>query len=116
MVSSIDLVQPASSSSSTTTPVIFIHGLLGQKRNFGTLVKLLDEKLETKRHIISIDMRNHGANDHDWRVGMSYVEMSNDVITYLNHRNFERVILVGHSVGGKIAQAVALRHPDRVAG
>jgi esterase len=45
---------------------------------------------------------------------MGYVEMANDVIELLDQLMIEEVIVIGHSMGGKTAIAMAQAHPDRV--
>ena len=58
-----------------------------------------------------------GDNHHDWRPTMSYPEMALDVVETLDRLAIDgQVVLVGHSIGGKVAQAVALLHPHRIAG
>lgn len=47
---------------------------------------------------------------------MTYEEMAMDVIGTLNTLQLQQVVLVGHSMGGKVAQTLALLHPDRIAG
>merc|ERR1719491_2336769 len=47
---------------------------------------------------------------------MSYPHMANDVINFLDSQNICKVVLVGHSMGGKIAQALALLYPEYVEG
>jgi pimeloyl-ACP methyl ester carboxylesterase len=41
-------------------PVILLHGLLGNKRNFATIGSALSQRLEKKRRILGVDLRNHG--------------------------------------------------------
>ena len=48
------------SDSTDSTPVVFLHGLLGSKRNFASLAKSLGTQLDTKRRIVGVDLRNHG--------------------------------------------------------
>ena len=47
---------------------------------------------------------------------MSYTAMANDVLDFLDQHNLPHVVLVAHSMGGKVGQTLALQHPDRVAG
>lgn len=48
------------SSSREVPPVIFLHGLLGNKKNFISLGTSLAAQLQTPRRIIAVDLRNHG--------------------------------------------------------
>lgn len=97
-------------------PVVLLHGLLGSKRNFATIAGSLASQLEQKRRIIGLDLRNHGENHHDWRDGMAYREMAADVLLFMDSQGLDKVVLVGHSVGGKVAQMVALLEPERIEG
>jgi esterase len=45
---------------------------------------------------------------------MDYSTLSKDVITLLDHLRIERCIILGHSMGGKIAMQIALEYPNRV--
>ena len=42
--------------------------------------------------------------------------MARDVVNFLKSQNIDNVILVGHSMGGKVAQALALLYPEYVEG
>lgn len=97
-------------------PVLFLHGLLGNKRNFVTIGASLSQQLDTKRRLIGLDLRNHGANTHDWRMDMSYRSMAYDVVSFLDRNDMDQAVIVGHSMGGKVAQALALLYPERVHG
>jgi len=97
-------------------PVIILHGLLGSKRNFSSLGTSLSKQLQKHRRIIAVDLRNHGENHHDWRDSMTYQEMAGDVLHLMDTLQLSKAIIVGHSMGGKVANMIALTHPDRVAG
>lgn len=47
---------------------------------------------------------------------MDYREMAKDVVAFLDAQQIDRAVLVGHSMGGKVAQAIALLQPHRVDG
>eukprot|EP00557_Chaetoceros_sp_GSL56_P002776 CAMPEP_0176500478 /NCGR_PEP_ID=MMETSP0200_2-20121128/13575_1 /TAXON_ID=947934 /ORGANISM="Chaetoceros sp., Strain GSL56" /LENGTH=391 /DNA_ID=CAMNT_0017899153 /DNA_START=291 /DNA_END=1466 /DNA_ORIENTATION=+ len=118
--------EPTSSGSASTTtiskssrrhpPVILLHGLLGHKRNLASLGAALHAQIKKKRDIYAVDLRNHGDNTHDWRDHMSYSHMSMDVINFMNQNKIEKAVLIGHSMGGKLASSMALSHPERVQG
>jgi len=90
------------------TPLLVIHGLFGSARNWQTLAKRFAEQ----RHVYALDLRNHGGSP--WADSMSYPEMADDVLRFLDDRGFPRAAVVGHSMGGKTAMTLALKHPDRV--
>ncbi|KAL7491724.1 hypothetical protein ACHAWT_001007 [Skeletonema menzelii] len=110
--------QPSSSkgTSSQHPPVILLHGLLGNKRNFASLASSLSTQLQNPRSIYTVDLRNHGENTHDWKNTMSYSEMARDVLAFIDKISSEKAVIVGHSMGGKVAQSLALMAPERVAG
>lgn len=97
-------------------PVILLHGLLGQKRNLASLGASLHSQLKKKRDVYAVDLRNHGDNAHDWRDDMSYSHMALDIIHFMNQQNIQNAVLIGHSMGGKLAASLALSHPERVQG
>lgn len=100
------------------TPVLFLHGLLGSKRNFASLGTMLGAQLTTPRRIVGLDLRNHGeTGPHMHHVGsMSYPEMAKDVVQWMDTHHIHKCVLVGHSMGGKVAQAISILYPDRVDG
>ncbi len=60
---------------------------------------------------------NRGVGQSDLpRRAWSMADMADDVAAMLDHAGIRRAVLVGISMGGMIAQHVALRHPERVAG
>lgn len=105
-----------SSIGSEHDPVILLHGLLGQKRNFASLGNSLALQLNKKRQIFALDLRNHGDNTHDWRNEMSYSHMAQDVKKFMETIGMQKAVLIGHSMGGKVAKSLALSNPDRISG
>jgi alpha/beta hydrolase fold len=101
---------PTVSSTSAPTPaappvVVFLHGLLGNKRNFASIGRsLAQQQQQQERRFVSLDLRNHGDNVQDWRKDMSYTAMARDVIHFCQMYNFTQIEMIGHSVGGKVAQ------------
>jgi len=88
-------------------PVIILHGLLGSARNWQGIAR----SLAKNHHVITPDLRNHGLSPHT--DSMSYEEMADDVIALADNLNLNDIILVGHSMGGKIAMTAALQNPER---
>jgi pimeloyl-ACP methyl ester carboxylesterase len=91
-------------------PVVLLHGLLGAGQNFGAVQKALAAE---GRRVLALDLRNHGASPH--AASMSYPEMAADVAETLEALGVGPAAVIGHSMGGKVAMALALARPDCVA-
>jgi pimeloyl-ACP methyl ester carboxylesterase len=89
-------------------PVVFLHGLFGNARNFGTYQRALAARFR----IIALDMRNHGASPH--AADMRYPVMAEDVLQTLAALDALPAVVIGHSMGGKAAMAAALLRPEAV--
>ena len=89
-------------------PVAILHGLFGSGRNWRSIV----QQLLARHRVLAFDLRNHGASP--WADGMSYGEMVEDLRTSLGARGIDRIALLGHSMGGKVAMLAALLHPGDV--
>lgn len=89
-------------------PLVMLHGLLGSSRNWLTTGKDLTDQF----HVLALDLRNHGQSPHV--EPMTYAAMVADVLGWLEAQGLEQVSLLGHSMGGKVAMALACRHPARV--
>jgi pimeloyl-ACP methyl ester carboxylesterase len=59
-----------------------------------------------------MDLRNHGDSPHG--SGMGYVAQARDVAETLAARHAQGAAVVGHSMGGKTAMALALGHPGLI--
>jgi len=89
-------------------PLVVLHGLLGSSRNWLGA----GPQLAAARQVWALDLRNHGQSPH--AEPMHYAAMVEDVIGWLDQRGLASVELLGHSLGGKVAMALACRHPTRV--
>ncbi len=82
-----------------------LHGLLGSLDNWQTFAR----GQAGKRCVLAIDLRNHGGSPHV--AGMAYRQMVEDVVEVLDALAIHTCDLMGHSMGGKVAMALALQHP-----
>lgn len=88
--------------------LLIIHGLFGSLDNWQTLAKKWSEHFR----VLSIDVRNHGRSFHT--ESMSFEDMCNDIFKLLTHYGLDKVSILGHSMGGKIAMDFAAVYPNFV--
>jgi esterase len=87
--------------------IILLHGLFGAGKNLGVLARGLSRKFR----VISLDLRNHGASPH--APAMDYHTQAADVAETMAALGVGQAILIGHSMGGKVAMRLALDQPRR---
>ena len=90
---------------SAAPALILLHGLLGSSRNWSTIGKALQDRFD----VHALDLRNHGSSPHAG--AMRWAEMSADLQAYLDRHKIESMILMGHSLGGKVAMRYACENP-----
>ncbi len=98
---------------STEPPVVFIQGLGLSSRFWFDVPALV--RAETGRTTVILDNRGTGQSDRVRRP-CTIATMADDVIAVLDDNSIEKAVIVGISLGGMVAQEVALRHPSRTAG
>lgn len=91
-------------------PILLLHGLFGSQANWGSVAR----RLAAGQRVIAVDLRNHGQSFHAPR--LNYPDMAADVLALLDALAIPQAIVVGHSMGGKVAMQLALTRPERVAG
>ncbi len=92
------------------TPLLLLHGgLFDSELQFGALIPGLSEG----RRVIATDFQGHGrTNDIDRP--LSTVDLTSDVVGLLAHLGIEQIDAFGFSVGGAVALAMAIDHPELV--
>jgi pimeloyl-ACP methyl ester carboxylesterase len=90
------------------SPLLILHGLFGSLDNWRTIANRLSENFE----IWTLDLRNHGRSGHEEAMDLRL--MAEDVASFCTEHSLDRVILLGHSLGGKVAMQLALDRPEIV--
>lgn len=95
--------------------VAFLHGLFGQGRNWSQIAKGLAGPDGTGARCTLVDLPDHGRSP--WSAEFSFEAYAATVAETLRGIDADaRWVVVGHSLGGKTAMLLALRHPELVAG
>jgi pimeloyl-ACP methyl ester carboxylesterase len=90
-------------------PLVIIHGFLGMSDNWKSFSSLYaNEGFQV--HLL--DLRNHGKSFHS--EDFSYDVMVYDVLEYCNYHQLDKISIIGHSMGGKVAMLFATTYPDQV--
>lgn len=89
-------------------PLIVLHGLYGSSDNWVSIAK----ELEPFFRVINVDQRNHGHSPHN--SSHSYNDLTNDLLELFDELKLDNAILLGHSMGGKVAMQFSLNYPERV--
>lgn len=90
-------------------PLLILHGFLGMSDNWKTLAgQMASEGFQL--HIL--DLRNHGRSFHSDE--FTYEAMVKDVLEYCQANNLDKVSILGHSMGGKVAMFFATTYPEKV--
>ncbi|KAI2623259.1 alpha/beta-hydrolase [Hypoxylon sp. NC1633] len=122
------------------SPIIFMHGLFGSKKNNRSVSRVLARDL--KRHVYTVvsppppylrlsisisipsaqppsndrpsqDLRNHGESPH--AVRHDYLAMADDVAGFIRDHGLQEPTLIGHSMGAKTAMTLSLAQPSLIA-
>lgn len=93
----------------TGKPFLVLHGFLGMSDNWKTLGM---RWAEAGYEVHLLDQRNHGRSFHSDE--FSYDVMAQDLRCYQDEHNLEEIVLLGHSMGGKVAMQFAVDFPDMV--
>lgn len=100
-----DIPKPSPSKPSLSQPIVIMHGLFGSKQNWKALSKALATRLNTQ--VYTVDLRNHGESEHS--KDHDYPHMAGDVARFINEQSLEKPVVIGHSMGGKVAMNLALK-------
>ncbi len=93
-------------------PMILIHG-------FGNEAHIWDDfapQVAGHYRVIALDLRGHGDSDWDPESRYDYPHHVADLEAVVNALGIERMVLVAHSLGGRVSMLYAGRHPEQLAG
>lgn len=90
-------------------PIIILHGLLGISDNWVGIARKIAE--EGYRVLIP-DQRNHGQSPQ--HPVFNYYALTDDISEFIETKGLVKPIILGHSMGGKVAMRYTLENPNSV--
>ena len=96
------------------SPLLLIHGFTGAKEDF---TPWLDGLAASGWHAVAPDLRGHGASSKPAQeTDYSFEIMADDMLSLADALGWERYVVLGHSMGGMVAQVMACEAPARLDG
>jgi len=89
-------------------PLIILHGLFGSSDNWYSLAKVFAQHYS----VWVVDQRNHGQSPHSG--DFNYVLLTEDLKAFMEAHDLKDPIVIGHSMGGKVAMNLAVAAPERL--
>ena len=89
-------------------PVIILHGIFGTSDNWQTFGK----QLAGNYQVFLVDQRNHGLSPHSDT--FDYPAMAADLHQFIQQHQLENPVIIGHSMGGKVAMFYAVAYPEKL--
>ena len=93
-------------------PLVFVHSLAGNMEQWSAQLA----HLRPTRRAVALDLRGHGRSDPPSDGDYSLTGMAADIGAVVEQLDLERIVLVGHSMGGGVALTYAGANPQMVAG
>jgi pimeloyl-ACP methyl ester carboxylesterase len=90
-------------------PLVLLHGAFGVVEGWSGVLPTLAQT----HQVILIELQGHGRTG-DIDRPLSFGQMAEDVAALLRHLKLEKADVFGYSMGGGVALALAIRHPDLV--
>ena len=93
------------------TTLLLVHGWACHKGFW----KKTAESMVGDYRVVSLDLPGHGQSGTD-RAAWSVMGLSDAIVAVADELKLNRIVLVGHSMGGPVSLAAAAKLPDRVIG
>ena len=94
------------------TPLVLVHGFGNEAHIWDDFAPVVAPHYRT----VAVDLRGHGDSDHDAERRYDYEHHVADLEAVTAALGLDRLVLVGHSFGGRTSTLFAAKHPERMAG
>jgi len=92
-------------------PVLFLHGFTDSRRSYDRIMARIPRSINA----VAISQRGHGDSDRP-EEDYSPSAFASDVAALMDRLKLQQALIVGHSMGGTVAQRFALDYPERTRG
>jgi 2-succinyl-6-hydroxy-2,4-cyclohexadiene-1-carboxylate synthase len=93
--------------------ILFLHGFMGSVADWREVTAAVDGSYRC----LAVDLPGHGASlDLPYPEAYTVAGAARALLDLLDELNVERPVVVGYSMGGRLALYLALRHPERCSG
>ncbi|MBW2383329.1 MAG: alpha/beta hydrolase [Deltaproteobacteria bacterium] len=93
-------------------PLLLLHGFANEAHIWDEFVP----HVAPHYRVLALDLRGHGDSDWHPDAAYEYDDYVADLEALIDHLGLERVVLVAHSLGGRISMLYGGRHPEKLAG
>ncbi len=90
--------------------LVILHGLYGSSDNWISVARKLEERFT----VYVPDLRNHGHSPHT--TTHTYQDMVGDLCQFFKDHHIPKAVILGHSMGGKLAMMFAAEYPELTSG
>ncbi|MGN6352333.1 MAG: alpha/beta fold hydrolase [Parafilimonas sp.] len=91
-------------------PMVLLHGaFMTINGNWSELIP----ELSKTRKVIAIELQGHGHTQYSDRT-LSHAALASDVAGVMDYLKIDSADIVGYSMGGSVAYAFAIQHPERL--
>ncbi len=93
-------------------PALLVHGFGNEAHIWDDFAPAIANAYQT----LALDLRGHGDSQWDAEGRYDYENLQADLEAVVQSLGFERLVLVGHSLGGRVCMRFAAAHPEKMAG
>lgn len=91
-------------------PIVFVHGAGGSSQSWSEQLSIFD----TRYNSLAMDLPGHGKSEGS--LLSNILDMAQFIYDFIEALSLEEFVLVGHSMGGAIAQEFVLQYPEKLRG
>lgn len=107
----VNIISPSFKVSINKTPIIFLHGFTGSASDWEYVMENIDDQCFP----IAIDLPGHGKTEVSDIANVYLIDSINNIIsTIIEKLEISKVVLLGYSMGGRVALSFAAQYPLKI--